>query len=55
MPNFSEWIRKELKAFDEGEDREYYKEMCESMQHTLRNIRENGLYWDEKRKTWRFP
>jgi hypothetical protein len=55
MKNFSSWVRKELKAYDEGEDREYWKEKCEDLNHTLRKVREDGLYWDEEFKTWRFP
>jgi hypothetical protein len=55
MKNFSEWIREELIAYDNAEDREYWMEKCASLEHTLRNIRENGMYWDDKRKTWRFP
>jgi len=55
MPNFSKWIRRELIAWDDAEDRLYWKEKAESLMHTLRNIRENGMYWDEKKKTWRFP
>lgn len=55
IPNLSRWVRTELKAFDEGEDRAYWKQEAESLRHTLRNIRENGMYWDEKGKTWRFP
>lgn len=55
MPNFSEWIREELFAFDEAEDREYWKKKCEDLEHALRNIRENGMYWCNERNTWRFP
>jgi len=55
MLNFSQWIREELLAYDNAEDRMYWKEKCESLEHTLRNIRENGMYWDEALQTWRFP
>lgn len=55
MVNFSSWLRGELKAYDEGEDRLYWKQECEDRDHTLRKIREDGLYWDAQDNTWRFP
>ena len=55
MKNFSSWVRRELKAFEEGEDRLYYKAKVTHLEHTLHNIREHGLYWDAEGKTWRFP
>ena len=31
MPNFSKWIRRELIAWDDAEDRLYWKEKAESL------------------------
>lgn len=55
MKNFSGWLREELKEYNEGEDREYWKQKCADLEHTLRKVREDGLYWDEDANTWRFP
>ena len=53
--NLSAWVRKELIAYEEGEDREYLLQKIENYEHILRNIREHGMYWDEEMRTWRFP
>lgn len=55
MRNFSKWIRTELKAYDEGEDRLYWMGKAKAYERTIDNIREHGMYWDEEGKTWRFP
>lgn len=55
MDNLSKWVREELIAFENGEDREYWMEKCHSLEHTLRNIREHGMYWCDDWNTWRFP
>ena len=55
MNNFSKWVRGELNAFQDGEDREYWKEECFNLRVTLAKVRDDGMYWDKENKTWRFP